>query len=123
MFTISKQAKNPQLAVDLALFVTQAKYELDLCIKGGCLIGNIKGMDDPFWSSTPANLVQKSTLLAATQLDNAVVGYNSAPPTSKWSRLQDAFAQQQGALFTGDMTAEDFLAAVEADWNKILSEG
>jgi putative chitobiose transport system substrate-binding protein len=119
---VSAQSETPAEAVKFGLHAAASEYQLELAKRVAVLPSNKAAMEDAFWSAEPQDLIQEATLLSATQLDNAIVVYSSAPPVVAWQEMVDVLTTRSGNLLSGDQSPEDFLTEVETEWNRILSE-
>jgi putative chitobiose transport system substrate-binding protein len=117
-FILAKQSRHPQEAVNWALFFTGKDYTLkaiDVYIRP---FGNKATLEHPAFSKEPATLAEVANTLQLETFEDA----SAIPLIPHWRRLMAVLEDQWTACFLGEITAEEAVANVEADWNKIIGQ-
>jgi len=117
---VPKKSKNPKIAADFAIYLTNHENQLKFCKLAPVLPSTIKTLDTDFFKKeTQGDLISKARVISAKQLKNAI----SQPPQLKNQKdLNEIidFATQQALL--KQTTPQKALNQAVNDWNKILAE-
>lgn len=113
-FYIPAKAKNPERAIDFLKYLTQRRIAENLVAQSGVLTA-IAGANEAVQSQALASVVElvenAGTIWNAGELD----AYYPAFTQELWNLYQ--------ALFTGELTPEEFVERVEAEAEKVRNSG
>lgn len=114
---MSKYSKNPDLAADLAMFLTSAAQQKQRAISSSYnpTYPNIYD-DDAVLAANPFFGTLKDTFVNAVARPSAVVG-------DKYNRVSAAFWASVHSVLSGQEEAGPALAALEANLNRISRRG
>ena len=117
---VPKKSKNPEIAIDFALFLTNNKNQLRFCKLVPILPSTKETLDSDFFKKAESNdLAVKGRIISAQQLKNLL----TSPPQLRDQKDLDEIidnATQQALL--KEKTPKDALKQAVKDWNNILSE-
>lgn len=71
LLAVPTQSKHPQLATELAAFITRGRYQLDLAQAAPVLPSVLKALDDPFFKANSTDKIDVARGLSAHQLKAA----------------------------------------------------
>jgi len=117
---VPKKSKNPQIAVDFALFLTNHKNQLEFCKLAPILPSTKETLDSEFFKTAKNNeLITKGKIISAKQLKKAL---NPAPQLKDQKDLNEIIDNATQQALLKEKTAEKALNQAVKDWNNILSE-
>lgn len=117
---IPKRSKNPEIAVDFALFLTNPDNQLKFCKLAPVLPSTKETLNSEFFKkANNIDLIAKGRVISAQQLKNALAPPPQLKNQKDLNEIID-FATQQTLL--GEETPQQALNKAEKDWNQILSE-
>jgi putative chitobiose transport system substrate-binding protein len=121
---VPKKSKNPEIAVDFALFLTNHENQLKFCKLAPILPSTKETLDSDFFKANNQaiegnDLTVKGRIVSAQQLKNALT---PAPQLRNQKDLNEIidFATQQALL--KEKTPEEALNTAVKGWNQILTE-
>jgi len=117
---VPKKSKNPQIAVDFALFLTNHKNQLEFCKLAPILPSTKETLASDFFKTSKNNeLTTKGRIISAQQLKNALTPAQQLRDQKDLNEIIDNATQQ--ALLK-EKTPEKALNQAVKDWNNILAE-
>jgi len=117
---IPKKSKNPKIAADFALFLTNHENQLKFCKLAPILPSTQQTFTSDFFQNiTDNDLIDKGRILSAQQLKNAVAPPVQLKNQKDLNEIID-FSTQQALL--KDKSPEEALNQAVKGWNKILIE-
>jgi putative chitobiose transport system substrate-binding protein len=115
---ISSQCKRPELALEFAAFVTNAKNQLEFC-KLTTILPSVKaGLQDPFFTTVDETPQGQARKISAEQLKTAIV----LQPVPKASHIFPMLDNINERICLGKISAEEGLREAEERANEILSK-
>lgn len=114
------KSKNPEIAVDFALFLTNSKNQLNFCKLAPILPSTKEALKSKFFNKIENDdLVEKGRVLSAGQLNNPITLYPQLNQQKDLNEIIDLATQQ--ALLK-EKTPEASLNRAVQSWNQIFSE-
>jgi len=121
LFFVPKRSEFPKEAVDLALFVTNEKNQLEFC-KLVAIFGSVKGiLDDPFFKEIPDDTLQNQA--RKIMVENAAkLSLNKVATLADSQQLMEIYNEEVRAAMTGAKSVKEALDAAVAAWEPILNK-
>lgn len=117
---VPKKSKNPEIAVDFALFLTNHENQLKFCKLAPILPSTKETLDTEFFKEEESNdLTVKGRIISAKQLKKALKPAHQLRDQKDLNEIIDNATQQ--ALLK-EKTPKDALNQAVKDWNNILIE-
>ncbi|MBK8189769.1 MAG: extracellular solute-binding protein [Vampirovibrionales bacterium] len=115
---VPKRSRHPQLAVELALWLTQARYQLALCDRAPVLPSVVAALQDArFRQEQSRDLATRARSVSAGQLLRARAAYQIRPQQKAINDIMDWRIQQ---ALLGTMSEETAMAKAEDAINEAL---
>lgn len=113
---VPKKSKNPQIAVDFALFLTNHKNQLEFCKLAPVLPSTIETLESDFFKQTQKeDTVSLGKAISANQLKNALKPLPQLQDQKDLNEIIDLAVQQ---VLLNEKTPQEALKQAENDWNK-----
>ena len=117
---VPKKSKNPEIAVNFALFLTNHENQLKFCKLAPILPSTIETLNSDFFKvSEDTDLTVKGRVISAQQLKNALTPAPQLRDQKDLNEIIDLATQQ--ALLK-EKTPKEALDHAVNDWNQILTE-
>ncbi|WP_027965353.1 ABC transporter substrate-binding protein [Halalkalibacillus halophilus] len=118
---VPSQTENQEVAVDFALFLTNAENQFEFTQLTPILPSTLETLEDPYFTevdedATASDLVR---IESAGQLEDAEL---LVPPMDNYTDLNESIYDAISAAMLGDMTPQEALDQAEEEWNEILAE-
>ncbi|WP_017325049.1 ABC transporter substrate-binding protein [Synechococcus sp. PCC 7336] len=114
---IPKQARNIDLALQFALFVTSDRNQLEFSKLANTLPSTIASTRSAFFSEGGATILDKARIVSARQLPNAEV---LIPPVEGLDKLQTLIYDQLQLAMLGSKTVEQAVSTAAQQWNQLI---
>src|SRR5690606_29112654 len=131
-FAVPRGSGNPQLATELALYLTEADHQTEFCKLVAIYPSTKKSLKDPHFTTTsdprrlrrpapdrgyePGDLEDEARRLLARELPKLELGTLG---TGVDDQLLESWREHVRAYLTGDVSAERTLEATKREWNKL----
>jgi putative chitobiose transport system substrate-binding protein len=116
---VPKGAKNPKLATEFGLYVTNADNQTAMCKLVTIYPSTAESLKDPHFSTfQPGNLQDEARKIVADELPKVKLGYLG---TGKDDKLKDRWLENMRAMYSGSKTVDQTVADAEKEWNGILA--
>ncbi len=115
---LSNQTQHPELAAELAAFLTNSKNQLAFCKEVVILPSTIEALNDPYFTQAEDTPEGKARRLSAEQARTGIL----LPIPEQDKKLFQIFDDVVEQVCLGDLTAEQALDKAEQQWNEILAE-
>jgi len=115
-FAISSQSAHPDIAFEFAQFLVNDEHLLEFGKGTGVPPVSIVAAQDPVFHQEPADIRGAAGQVSMAQAGDSI----SAGLLPHFSELNDVLVEYVQVAMLGDMTVEEALEAVEAEWNSIL---
>jgi len=117
---VPKKSKNPEIAVDFALFLTNHKNQLEFCKLAPILPSTKETLNADFFKTAENNdLAVKGRIISAQQLKNALT---PAPQLRDQKDLNEIIDNATQQALLKEKTPQEALDQSVKDWNNILAE-
>ncbi len=117
---VPKKSKNPKIAVDFALFLTNSKNQLEFCKLAPILPSNYEALDSDFFKqSDKSDLIITGRIISAGQLKNALEPF---PQLRDQKDLNDIIDNTTQQALLNEKTSKEALNKAIKDWDNILAE-
>ncbi|SCL26620.1 putative chitobiose transport system substrate-binding protein [Micromonospora rhizosphaerae] len=118
-FVVPKGAKNPKLAAEFGLYLTNAENQTAFCKLVAIYPSTVESLKDPQFSTfQPGNLHDEARKLVADELPKLQLGFLG---TGKDDKLTERWRENVRAMLTGTKSPDQALADAEKEWNTILA--
>jgi putative chitobiose transport system substrate-binding protein len=119
---ISGQSKNPEQALDFALYVTGAQLQLELIEQVTVYPSRPEVLENPLFHLENPQLLSEIALKRQVEWDRGfAISPTAIPPNTQWPELAEAFSRETQRMYTGQITPQQALDNAEVAWNRILS--
>ena len=123
---VSSSSPHPELATELAWFLTSPANQLDFCRLAAILPSTPESLSDPFFAGPTAQetadgieKVGQARAIVAEALADAVA---FTPALECWPTLRRSFNENIKRALLSGTPVDRVLADVDRDWNRILDE-
>ncbi|RMH24365.1 MAG: extracellular solute-binding protein [Planctomycetota bacterium] len=123
---VSRTTRHPDLAAELAWFLTSPENQLAFCRLAPILPSTPASLSDPFFAgptieeeATGDAKIGQARAIVATALSDGVA---FTPALECWPTLRRAFNENIKRALLSDASIRGVLADIERDWNQILNE-
>ena len=117
---VPKKSKNPKIAVDFALFLTNHKNQLEFCKLAPVLPSTRETLDSAFFNKvSSSDLRTRGRIISAQQLKNALF---PAPQLRDQKDLNEIIDNATQQALLKEKTPKEALDQAVKDWNNILTE-
>ncbi|MEI8389588.1 MAG: sugar ABC transporter substrate-binding protein [bacterium] len=117
---VPKKSKNPKIAVDFALFLTNHKNQLEFCKLAPVLPSTRETLDSAFFKEvSSSDLTTRGRIISAQQLKNALF---PAPQLKDQKDLNEIIDNATQQALLKEKTPKEALDQAVKDWNNILTE-
>ncbi len=119
---IPRDTDQPEMAVKLALFVTNSQNQLAFAKAANVLPSNVKALADPYFTTAAANgtPVEQARMVSAAQMSDAQV---LIPPVKNVKQLQKVLYDNLQAAMLGQKTVDQAVADAAKEWDQQSSSG
>lgn len=119
VFGVSKQTKHPKLAAELAAFLTNDANQLAFSKIVTIFPSTKKALNDPFFTEADESMEGQIRELSAAQIQGGRILYAPPKNAKKMNQAMDKITER---ICLGQISVEDGLAQLEAEWNTLLTE-
>jgi putative chitobiose transport system substrate-binding protein len=124
--SVCSTSKHPRQAADLAWFITSPENQLEFCKIVNILPSTPESLNDPHFDFPPRDEWDtregKLALARAYSAEGLKTGVAFSPAMQSWPQLRKSFEDGIKAALLDGKDVHATLAAIERDWNRILSD-
>ena len=119
---VSSQSAHPQLAAQLAWFMTSPPWQERLCRQASRVPSSKQSLDLPEFSPTdaPQDKLKKAMQIGCDQL-KAGDAQSFIPPTGQWPDMEMVFGDEMKRSLLENVPVRTSLQRIDGKWNELLA--